>query len=44
MNGVEHYVNVEDVARIHAIALLDPNVNAERLFAFAAPHMASLTS
>jgi hypothetical protein len=37
-NGIEHYVNVEDVARIHAIALLDPNVNSERLFAFAAPH------
>jgi hypothetical protein len=35
---IEHYVNVEDVARIHAIALLDPNVNSERLFAFAAPH------
>uniref|UniRef100_A0A093Y6C6 Aldehyde reductase 2 n=1 Tax=Talaromyces marneffei PM1 TaxID=1077442 RepID=A0A093Y6C6_TALMA len=34
----QHYVNVEDVARIHAIALLDPNVNSERLFAFAAPY------
>ncbi|GAM33993.1 hypothetical protein TCE0_013f01291 [Talaromyces pinophilus] len=34
----QHYVNVEDVARIHAIALLDPNVNSERLFAFAGPH------
>lgn len=35
---IEHYVNVEDVARIHAIALLDPNVKSERLFAFAAPY------
>ncbi|KUL89450.1 hypothetical protein ZTR_04495 [Talaromyces verruculosus] len=31
----QYYVNVEDVARIHAIALLDPEVKSERLFAFA---------
>ncbi|GAM33894.1 hypothetical protein TCE0_013r01121 [Talaromyces pinophilus] len=31
------HVNVGDIARIHAIALLDPNVQSERLFAFAAP-------
>lgn len=34
---LEYYVNVEDVARIHAIALLDPEVKSERLFAFASP-------
>lgn len=34
---IEYYVNVEDVARIHAIALLDPEVKSERLFAFAHP-------
>lgn len=28
---------MEDVAQIHAIALLDPNVNSERLFAYAGP-------
>jgi hypothetical protein len=32
---LEYYINVEDVARIHAIALLDPEVKSERLFAFA---------
>ncbi|KAK9324377.1 hypothetical protein V1517DRAFT_336838 [Lipomyces orientalis] len=31
------FVNVEDTARLHAIALLDPSVTFERLFAFAAP-------
>ncbi len=34
---IEWHVNVGDIARIHAIALLDPNVQSERLFAFAAP-------
>ncbi|EED22611.1 hydroxysteroid dehydrogenase, putative [Talaromyces stipitatus ATCC 10500] len=34
----QHYVNVEDVARLHTIALLDKNVNSERLFAFAGPY------
>ncbi|KAE8554032.1 hypothetical protein TMatcc_006476 [Talaromyces marneffei ATCC 18224] len=33
----EYYVNAEDIARIHAIALLDPEVKSEPLFAFAAP-------
>lgn len=33
----EYYVNVQDVARIHAIALLDPEIKSERLFAFAHP-------
>ncbi|OKL60081.1 hypothetical protein UA08_04943 [Talaromyces atroroseus] len=31
------HINVQDVARIHAVALLEPNVKSERLFAFAAP-------
>ncbi|RAK96752.1 NAD(P)-binding protein [Aspergillus ibericus CBS 121593] len=31
------YVDVEDTARLHVIGLLDPNVQAERLFACAAP-------
>jgi hypothetical protein len=35
---IEWYINVTDVARIHAIALLDPNVKSERLFAFAAAY------
>lgn len=30
------FVNVEDCARLHVIALLDPNVVSERIFAFAA--------
>lgn len=34
---IEWHVNVGDIALIHAIALLDPNVKSERLFAFAAP-------
>lgn len=34
---IEWYVDVEDDARIHVIALLDPDVKSERLFAFAAP-------
>ena len=31
----EYYVNVTDVARLHAIALLAPNVKEERIYAFA---------
>ncbi|KAJ9232871.1 hypothetical protein C8Q69DRAFT_489074 [Paecilomyces variotii] len=31
------FVDVEDTARLHVIALLDPDVKSERLFAFAAP-------
>lgn len=31
----EYYVNVQDVARLHAIALLDPELKSDRLFAFA---------
>jgi hypothetical protein len=33
----EWYVDVEDTARLHVIALLSPNVISERLFAFSAP-------
>ncbi|EED21148.1 NAD dependent epimerase/dehydratase, putative [Talaromyces stipitatus ATCC 10500] len=31
----QYYVNVQDVARLHAIALLDPELKSDRLFAFA---------
>lgn len=31
----EWFVNVEDTARLHVIALLDPAVESERIFAFA---------
>lgn len=34
---IEWFVDVEDNARIHVAALLDPTVNLERIFAFAAP-------
>lgn len=34
---IEHYIDVRDLARIHAIALLDPNVQSERLFGMAHP-------
>lgn len=34
----EWYVDVQDTARIHVIALLAPAVTNERLFAFAGPH------
>lgn len=33
----EWFVDVEDCARLHVIALLDPAVKSERIFAFAAP-------
>ncbi|KAL6690475.1 hypothetical protein J3F84DRAFT_353374 [Trichoderma pleuroticola] len=31
----QYFVDVRDTARLHVAALLDPNVNAERIFAFA---------
>ncbi|KAH8432832.1 uncharacterized protein LDX57_010461 [Aspergillus melleus] len=31
------YINVEDTARLHVVALLNPDVKGERIFAFAAP-------
>lgn len=34
---IEHYVDVGDVARMHVIALLEPTVQSERLFAMAYP-------
>lgn len=33
----EWFVNVEDCARLHVVALLDPDVKSERIFAFASP-------
>lgn len=37
ITATEWFVDVEDTARLHVIALLDPAVKSERLFAFAAP-------
>ena len=37
MKLLEWYVDVEDTARLHVIAVLDPNVKSERLFACAGP-------
>uniref|UniRef100_A0A1Y1MV40 Uncharacterized protein n=1 Tax=Photinus pyralis TaxID=7054 RepID=A0A1Y1MV40_PHOPY len=37
-NEKEWFVDVQDTARLHVIALLDPEVRDERLFAFAGPH------
>jgi nucleoside-diphosphate-sugar epimerase len=34
-NLVEWFVDVEDTAKLHVIALLDPEVKSERIFAFA---------
>jgi hypothetical protein len=34
---IEWFVDVEDDARIHVAALLDPTINLERIFAFASP-------
>ena len=31
------FVNVQDTARLHVAALIDPACNGERIFAFAAP-------
>ncbi|KAH6962400.1 aldehyde reductase [Ilyonectria sp. MPI-CAGE-AT-0026] len=36
-NGPEHYVDVQDDARLHVIGLADPTVQDERLFAVAGP-------
>ena len=36
-NPPEHFVNVQDDARLHTIALTDPAVQGERIFAAAAP-------
>lgn len=33
----QYFVDVRDTARLHVIALIDPECNGERLFAFAAP-------
>ncbi|KAF4772198.1 hypothetical protein N7455_009075 [Penicillium solitum] len=33
----QYYVDVKDLARLHAIALLDPSVKSERIFGLAAP-------
>lgn len=33
----QYFVNVQDTARLHVIALIDPACNGERIFAFAAP-------
>lgn len=35
--GTEWWIDVEDDARLHAIALLDKDVQSERIFACAAP-------
>lgn len=35
---IEWYVDVQDTARLHVIALLDPDVKNERIFAFAGPY------
>jgi hypothetical protein len=34
---VEYFIDAKDLARLHAIALLDPSVRSERLFGFAIP-------
>lgn len=34
----EYYVNVRDTARLHVAALLDPDVQSERVFAWVAEH------
>lgn len=37
MDCSEYYVDVVDDARLHAIALLAPDVKSQRIFAFAGP-------
>ena len=39
MSGLtpQYFVDVRDTARLHVIALIDPECNGERIFAFAAP-------
>lgn len=34
----EHFIDVQDNARLHLIALTNPSVKNERLFGFAAPY------
>ena len=36
--SLEYFVDIRDAARLHAIALVAPDVQNERLFAFAAPY------
>ena len=35
--GIEYFVDVRDVARLHVAALTDPDIKNERVFAFAEP-------
>jgi hypothetical protein len=35
---IEYFVNITDTARLHVIALLDPAVKSERIFAFGAEY------
>lgn len=37
IHTTEWFVNVEDCARLHVIALLHPEVKSERIFALASP-------
>ncbi|KAL2821413.1 putative aldehyde reductase [Aspergillus cavernicola] len=37
MGACQYYIDVKDLARLHAIALLDPSVKSERLFGYASP-------
>ena len=37
-NPPQYHVNVQDTARVHVAALLSPDVEGERLFAFAHPY------
>lgn len=36
-NPPQYFANVQDDARVHVAALLSPNIQSERLFAFAYP-------
>ena len=36
-SAAEYYVHVQDCARLHVAALLDPSIQNERIFAFAHP-------
>lgn len=38
VDGSEYFVDVRDTARLHLIALVAPQVQGERLFAFAEPY------
>jgi hypothetical protein len=37
MSKTEYFCDVGDIARLHAVALLDPNTVSRRLFGFAVP-------